>query len=150
MTKIIPFNRGSNSLIRASAGFDDFCSILDVFFNDNRTAAGNLQRNFFRTDVEEKENEYVVEAELPGIKKDEVELVFEDGSLCITVKRSEESNGEDKNFIHRERRVNSSGRRIRLENANFGEAKAKLEDGVLIVSIPKEIKSNESNKIEIG
>ncbi|NLL49813.1 MAG: Hsp20 family protein, partial [Eubacteriaceae bacterium] len=50
---------------------------------------------------------------------------------------------------HRERRVSSMSRRVRLANANLGETKAKLEEGILTVTIPKDTKVDGSLKIDI-
>jgi len=87
-----------------------------------------------------------VEAELPGVTKEEIDLNADDESLCITVNRAEEVK---RNFIHRERRFISMSRRVRLAGANLDDIKAKLEDGVLTVTIPKMEKADASRKIDI-
>jgi HSP20 family protein len=69
--------------------------------------------------------------------------------LCISVNHSEEVNKNEKNYIHRERRSSSMSRSIRLANAKLDEAKAKLEDGVLTVTIPKDEKATNLRKIDI-
>lgn len=89
------------------------------------------------------------EAELPGIKKKEIDLGIEEDNLCISVNREEEVNKDGTNYIHRERRSGSMSRRIRLVNAKLDETKAKLEEGILTVTIPKNEKANSSLKIDI-
>jgi len=86
---------------------------------------------------------------LPGIRKDEIDLSIEDDNLCISVNRTEEVNKDNKNYIHRERRASSMSRRIRLANAKLDEIKAKLEEGVLTVTILKDEKASTSHKIDI-
>ena len=150
MPGLIPFNRKNNNLARTGTGFEDFYNMLDDFFNDSlMPSSRNLLRDSFKLDIEEKENEYIIEAEIPGVKKEEIDLSIEDENLCISVNRSEESNKESKNFIHRERRASSMSRRVRLANAALDEIKAKLEEGILTVTIPKYEKSANSRKIEI-
>jgi len=109
--------------------------MLNDFFGDSLMSPGrSLLRDTFKIDIDETEQDYRVEAELPGVAKEEIDLNADDKSLCITVNRTEEVK---RNFIHRERRFISMSRRVRLAGANLDDIKAKLEDGVLTVTIPK-------------
>ena len=147
MAGLIPFNRRNTSLM--NTGFNDFYNMLDDFFSDGLMPSRNLLKDTFKIDIEERENEYIIEAEVPGVVKDEIDLSIEDDNLCIMVNRSEDVKKDGKNFIHRERRASSMSRRVRLAGAKLDEIKAKLEDGVLIVTIPKDIKANSTRKIDI-
>ena len=149
MAGLIPFNRRDNFLARTGAGFEDFYNMLDDFFNDSFVPGRNLLRDTFKIDIAEKDNEYLIEAELPGTKKEEIELSVDDGNLCIIVQRVEEANVDGKNYVHRERHTSSMSRRVRLAGVRLDEIKAKLEDGVLIVAVPKDIKTNATRKIDI-
>ena len=151
MAGLVPFNRRSNNLTRTGTGIglENFYNMLDDFFGDGMMPNRNLLRDTFKIDIEDTEKEYLVEAELPGIKKEEIDLGVEDDNLCISVNRAEEANKDGKNFIHRERRAASMSRRIRLADANLAEIKAKLEEGVLTVTIPKQDKALTSRKIDI-
>jgi len=109
--------------------------MLDDFFSDNMLQQSrSLVRDTFKIDIEETETEYRVEAELPGIRKDEIGLSVEEENLCISVNRSEEVKNEGKNYIHRERRSSSMSRRVRLAGAKPDEIKAKLDEGILTVT----------------
>ena len=152
MAGLIPFNWKNNGLARpTNTGFEDFYNMLDDFFSDNWLTGSNrnLLKDTFKIDIQDKEKEYLIEAELPGVKKEEIDLGIEDDNLCISVNRVEEENKDGKNFIHRERRATSMSRRVRLANAKLDEIKAKLEEGVLSVTIPKDDKSTASRKIDI-
>jgi HSP20 family protein len=149
MAGLIPFNRRSAALARPGAGFEDFYNMLDDFFSDNLLSSRNLLRDTFKIDIQETDDGYRVEAELPGVTKDEIDLGIEDESLSISVNRTEEANQENRNYLHRERRVASMGRRVRLAGANLDAITAKLEDGILTVVIPKDVKTTSSRKIEI-
>ena len=161
MSGLIPFNRKNGELSRANenTGFESFYNMLDDFFSDNWLQGRSLTRDTFKIDITETEKEYLVEAELPGIKKEEIDLGIEDDNLCISVNRTEETDGggknkdaknkDVKNYIHRERRSVSMSRRIRLANAKLDKIKAKLEEGVLSVMIPKAEKAEKSRKINI-
>ena len=149
MAGLVPFNRRNANLTRAGAGFDDFYNMLDDFFSDGTMSGRNLLRDTFKIDIVENDNEYIVEAEIPGIRKEEIDLNIEEETLSISVNRSEEVNKDEKNYIHRERRSTAMSRRIRLQGAKLDEISAKLEEGILSITIPKNIVTNSSRKIEI-
>ena len=149
MAGLIPFNRKNTNLARANAGFDDFYNMLDDFFSDGLMPGRSLLRDTFKIDIQEKDSEYLVEAEMPGINKDEIDLNIENDNLSISVNRTEETNKDGKNFIHRERRATSMNRSIRLANAKLDEISAKLDNGVLSITIPKAEKAASSRKIDI-
>ena len=150
MSGFIPFNRKNENLARTETGtgFEDFYNMLDDFFSDGTMSGRSLVRDTFKIDIIEQEKEYLVEAELPGIKREEIDLNIDEENLCITVNRSEET-GKNRSYIHRERRAASMNRRIRLAGAKLDQISAKLEDGVLTVTIPKNIKTVTSRKIDI-
>ena len=151
MAGLVPFNRRNGNLTRTGTGigFENFYNMLDDFFGDGSMPSRNLLRDTFKIDIEDTEKEYLVEAELPGVRKEEIDLGIEEDNLCISVNRTEETKENGKNYIHRERRQTSMSRRIRLADANLAEIKAKLEDGVLVVTIPKQDKTATSRKIAI-
>jgi len=149
MTGLIPFNRKNANAARTGTDFENFYNLIDDFFNDGVLPGRNLLRDSFKIDIAEKDNEYVVEAELPGIKKSEIDLSVEDETLRISVNRSEEANKDGHNYVHRERRATSMSRGIRLANAKLDKITAKLDDGVLTVTITKDVKSSGSRKIDI-
>ena len=149
MSGLIPFNRENSRLARAGTGFDDFYNMLDDFFSDGIMPGRNLLKDTFKIDIVEKENEYLIEAELPGVRKEEIDLNVDDENLTISVTHTEETNKDGKNYIHRERRATSMNRRIRLAGAKLEQITAKLQDGVLLITIPKDIKSFSSRKIDI-
>ena len=152
MAGLIPFNRSRNTnLARAGTGFEDFYNMLDDFFNDSFLSSPNrnLMRDTFKLDIEETDDAYLIEAEVPGVKKEEIDLNIDEDNLCISVNRTEEENKDGRNYIHRERRASSMSRRIRLAGAKLGEIRAKLDNGVLTVTIPKDIKTGAVRKIDI-
>ncbi|HCJ58054.1 MAG TPA: Hsp20/alpha crystallin family protein [Clostridiaceae bacterium] len=103
-----------------------------------------------RVDVKENEKEYIVEADLPGIKKEEINVELNNDRLTISVERNEEINEEKENYIRRERRSGSFCRSFYVENVLEGQISAKFENGVLSMVLPKkEPGVNKKNKIEI-
>ena len=149
MTGLIPLHRRNHDLTRINTGFGGFYNMLDDFFNDGISSSRSLSTDTFKLDIVEKDKEYTIEAELPGVKKDEIELDINADTLCITVKHTVEANEEDASFILRERRCNTMGRLIHLENTVPDGITAKLDSGILTITIPKNVKAKTSRKIEI-
>ncbi|MBT9140979.1 MAG: 18 kDa heat shock protein [Dehalococcoidia bacterium] len=103
----------------------------------------------FKIDVQENEKEYIVEAELPGIKKKDIDVSLNDGRLNIMVTKKEETDKKDKNYIHRERRLISMSRNVFLRDSDAKGIQAKLEEGLLIITVPKTEKIDNSVRIAI-
>lgn len=148
MAGLIPFNWRKHNLVNPETY--DFNNMLEDFFNDDFPFRRNLQNDSFKIDLQENEKEYVVEAELPGISKEDVNLSFEDGRLKIAVKKEETTEDKNKNYIHRERKLSSMERVILLSDIAESEVKAKLDNGILTINIPKKEKAEKSLKIEIS
>ncbi|MGM0397274.1 MAG: Hsp20/alpha crystallin family protein [Bacillota bacterium] len=148
MAGLVPFNRRNKM---TGTGLGDFYGMLDDFFSDDfLLPQRSLARDTFKLDVQDKEKEYLIEAELPGVKKEEINLEIRDGQLVIGIQREEKVDEEKKNYIHKERRYCSMSRSVYLADADPENIKAKLDDGVLEITVPKVEKSvREKNKIEI-
>lgn len=147
MAGLVPFNRNRAGL--RATGFDDFYNMLDNFFDESWSPARNLMHDTFKVDVQEKENEYDIEAELPGVKKEEVRLDMNEDRLTIAVQREEKVEEEKKNYIHKERRTCSMERHIYLKDAHAEGIKAKLDNGLLSIQIPKSKPVKNVRKIDI-
>lgn len=126
--------------------FDEAMNELFPFFGYNRR---RRTQNYMRTDVKENEKEYVMEVELPGLEKKDIGLSVKDGYLNISVQKSESEKNENEKYIRRERSFSCS-RSYYIGDVSKEEIKAKYENGILRVSIPKEQpKEPVSDKIEI-
>jgi HSP20 family protein len=148
MAGLVPFNR-KNKEISTNTGFEDFYNVLDDFFSNDWPFRRSLTHDTFKVDVEDNGNEYLVEAEMPGIDKKDINVELNDGKLMISITMDERNESKKKNFIHRERRYSSMSRSIYLEDAKSDGIKAKLENGLLKVVIPKEEKPNNSITIDV-
>ena len=147
MTGLVPFNRKNTSLL--STGFEDFYNMLDDFFSDSRSSIRSLDRDTFKINVQQNDTEYLIEAELPGVNKEEIDVDLNDGRLNISVKREEKINEEKKNYIHRESRFASMSRSVYLADADAKGIKAKLDNGVLNITVPRQEKGARADRIEI-
>jgi len=123
--------------------------MMDDFFNDSWPTSRNLMNDTFKLDVKETDDAYTIEAELPGIKKEEIRLALNDDRLTICIERNEETNKDTDNYVHRERRCSSMQRAIFLADANDEGIEAKLDEGILQIVVPKQTKSKSAKEIEI-
>ncbi|WP_210130627.1 Hsp20/alpha crystallin family protein [Staphylococcus sp. GDK8D82P] len=107
--------------------------------------------NSIKTDVKELEDAYVVEAELPGMKKENINLQFENNVLTIEGKQSFENNKEDENgrMIHQEPSYSDVKRQYQFDNVDENGIKAAYENGMLNVTLPKKEKKESSYNIQI-
>ena len=89
-------------------------------------------------DIEETKNDYVIRAELPGLDKDKVKVVVEDGILTLSGERDLERKVEGKTFHHVERSHGTFSRSLTLpEVVNSESVEAKFKDGVLEIHVKK-------------
>lgn len=98
-------------------------------------------------EVADKDKEFDIKAELPGIKKEDLDIDIEDNYLKINAKKMDETNEEDKNYKHSEFSYGEFSRIIQLpEEIDIDKTEAKLENGVLRIVAPKKHKEKEQTK----
>ena len=129
--------------------FDDFMddfsfpTLPDV----DKELYGKHAKNLMKTDVKETDDGYQVAVDLPGFKKDEIQIELKDGYLTVSAEKGLDKDEEDKKgkYIRKERYAGALSRTFYLgEEIREEEIKAKFENGILSVSIPKE----EEKKVE--
>ena len=102
---------------------------------------GKHAKNMMKTDVKETEKGYEVAVDLPGFKKDEIQLELNDGYLTISAEKGldkEEKDKKDK-YIRRERYAGSMSRTFYVgESITENDIHAKYENGILTLDVPKE------------
>lgn len=142
MFDLIPFERRSGSL------FDTFDRMFDDSF------FGGMEKQFApcRTDIIDKGDTYILKADMPGFRKEDIKINVQGNELNITAERNEDSGDKDQkgNYIRRERRYNTLSRSFGLDGIDAGKISASYDNGVLQLELPKlkEVKP-ESTTIEI-
>lgn len=133
--------------------FDDFMDFPfskefeKNFFGNKNPLYGKHAKNMMKTDVRETENGYEVDIDLPGFKKDEITAKLDNGYLTISASKGLDKDKKDKDghYIRRERYAGSMSRSFYIgEGITENDVKAKYEDGILRLSIPKK----EPKKVE--
>ena len=111
---------------------------------------GKHAKNMMKTDIRETENNFELDIDLPGFKKDEISAKLDDGYLTISASKGldkDEKNKEGK-YIRKERYAGAMSRSFYVGgDVTEEDIKAKYEDGILKLSIPKkEAKAVENKK----
>jgi HSP20 family protein len=101
-------------------------------------------------DVEDQGKNFRLTVDLPGFKKEDVQVEVADDMVTINAKRSRMENEQDKNYVRRERSSQTYYRRVQLPEAvRSDDANAKLNDGILEITLPKKT-PKESKKLAIA
>ena len=134
--------------------FDDWMdSFEEEFFGRKNPLYGKHAKNMMKTDVRETDDTYEVDIDLPGFKKEDISVSFENGYLTISTNKTLDRNDKDKDgkYIRQERYAGSMSRSFYIgKNVPKGDIKARYEDGVLKLSVPKkDIEVIENNTISI-
>lgn len=126
MFGMIPFDRRDNNL-------------FDMFDNFERNFFGNSSNNLstFRTDIRDEGDKFVLEAELPGFKKEDIKLDLKDGVLTVSAQHSENTEEKKDNYIRRERRFGSFARSFDVSGIQEDQITAAYNSGVLELTLPK-------------
>ena len=96
------------------------------------------QRPTFRTDIKDAGDSYVLEAELPGFKKEDISAQIKNGYLTIKAERSSDADNDNEGYIRRERSHASYSRSFSLDGIDAEKISAEYKDGILSLTLPKE------------
>ena len=120
------------------------------FFGRKNPLYGKNEKNLMKTDVKETEDSFEIDIDLPGFKKENVTTRLENGYLTIQASKGLDKDKEDKEgkYIRRERYAGSCSRSFYIgEGVTQDEIRARFEDGILRLTVPKKDKKQvEENK----
>lgn len=125
--------------------FDDM--FQDPFFERH-------DHRLMKTDIKEKGNNYIIEVDLPGYEKENIEIEMENGYLKVTAKTGKDidESDEEERYIHKERFYGECSRSFYVgDNVKEEDVKASFKNGILSLVVPKEEpkKLEEKKKIQI-
>ncbi len=131
MFELTPFERRR----RHMEPFNPFRELEEMeksFFRDNSIAE-------FKTDIKDTGTAYLLEADLPGFRKEDIHVDIDDGYLTISAERHSEAEEKDHkgNFVRCERSYGSFSRSFDVSNVKTEEITASYQDGVLKLNMPK-------------
>ena len=113
---------------------------MDAMFGGKNPLYGKHAKNLMKTDIRETDNTYELDVDLPGFQKDEVQVELEDGYLTISAQKGLDKDEKDDQgrYIRQERYAGAMSRSFYVgEGITVDDMKAKFEDGILQISVPK-------------
>lgn len=134
MAMMVPMRRTRNLLSELMT--DPF----DAFLGAASAPMQKMAPTLMRTDIEETDGGFELTIDLPGFKKDDVQAELKDGYLSITAQTQSESEDKDEKgtFVRKERFSGKCSRTFYVgEDIEDNDIKAKFEDGVLKITVPK-------------
>ena len=137
MAMMVPMRRNRNLLSELMT--DPF----DAFFNAASAPMQAMQKmspTLMRTDIKETDGGYELTIDLPGFKKDDVQAELKDGYLTINAQTQGESEDKDEQgtYVRQERFSGKCSRTFYVgDDVEEDDIKAKFEDGVLKIAVPK-------------
>ena len=124
---------------------------LDPFAGLEMPSLWNMDRDLGRADLSETDEGYELQLDLPGMKKDDINVELTEGLLTVSGERSDEREDERKGYYLSERSYGSVRRSFRVpESVRIEDIKAQFNDGVLTLTMPKtEEAQKNARQIEI-
>lgn len=102
-----------------------------------RAFFGESTLNGFLTDIEDKGDHYLLEAELPGFKKEDIKIDLDGDAMTITATRQNQSEEKKKGYLRQERSYGSFKRSFDVSDIDVENIKAAYVDGILQLTLPK-------------
>ena len=127
--------------------FDDFMDGFD-FPDIDKKLYGKHAPHIMKTDVKEKDNTYEVDIDLPGFKKDEIQIQLENGYITVNAAKGLDKDEKDKDgkYIRRERYAGNVSRSFYVgDKVQKEDIHPKFENGILSFTVPKEQNTVEEN-----
>ena len=134
--------------------FDDmFNNVMPMVAGRRNPLYGKHSKNLMKTDVRETESAYEMDVDLPGFKKEEVQVQLENGYLTISASKGLDRENEEKKgrYIRQERYMGQCSRSFYVGEAlEPKDVSATFEDGILKLSFPKAPEKKEPEKKTIA
>ena len=132
--------------------FDVFADDFFKPFFDGGFAGMSRPERSMRVDVRDEDDHYTLEADMPGVSKEDLKVEVSNGLLTISADydQKNEEKGEDERYVYRERRCGSVRRSFNVEGIREDDITAEFRDGVLKLTLPKVEKAlPEARTVEI-
>ena len=126
-------------------GFSLFDNMFDDFFKDPFFTRNNSVK-VMKTDIQEKDDKYILDMDLPGYDKEDIKAQLKDGYLTISAQKntSNDEKDEEGNYIRRERYCGKCSRSFYVgDSIKEEDIKASFNNGILELTFPKEVPQKE-------
>lgn len=137
MFELIPMNRRKNQIVQRNLFWPEMDTLFDQLFQGSLLSGRSEEQRVMRVDIKDTQDAYVIEAELPGISKENIDIKIQDKLLTLSVRQDEQSESSKDQYIVRERRVRSLERSFDVRAVDTEKITAKFENGLLALHLPK-------------
>ena len=129
---------------------ETYGALLDKFFANGTAAKRNLAKFHPQVDAIETEKEFKLQVALPGFRKEDVQLEFQEGKLTISGERKFDTENKENKYHFIETNYGRFSRSFFLpDNINESAIEARFENGLLVVVVPKDEKKVLKRQIDI-
>lgn len=139
MLGLIPFGYVKDLTGKQEPEFKNLFDVFNTPFFKECDCASDFGKDNFKVDVKDTGDGYELTADLPGMKKEDISLKYDNNYLVISANKNEEKNEQDEqgNYIRRERRYGSMSRSFYIDDIDESKVEAEFKDGVLKIDMPK-------------
>ena len=139
MFGLVPFV-SHNELSKDENVFDRLMNVFDEPFMQS------FHMPDFKVDVKDNGESYDLTAELPGLKKEDISLTYENNYLTIATKNEQSKDEKDEkgNYVRRERSQSSVSRSFYIDGIDDSKATADYKDGILSIHMPKTVQAEDT------
>ena len=144
---IVKYNSLANDFIPTS-----FSNLIDRFFNESVARTGGSAYSFVpRVDIIETDKAYEIHFAVPGMKKDEFKIDLNDNNLTVSGERKFDQERNEKNYYSFETQYGTFSRSFVIpDNSDASQVNAKYENGILLLTIPKDEKKVLKTTIKVN
>ena len=127
---------------------NEFDLFKDLFEGDELFT--KRESSIMKTDIREKKDRYVIEMDLPGYEKENINLTLKDGYLEVAAEvKKEENSDENERFVHKERYYGQCSRSFYVgEQITEEDIRAEFKNGMLKINIPKKEEKKELPEVK--
>ncbi|MGI6333137.1 MAG: Hsp20/alpha crystallin family protein [Saccharofermentanales bacterium] len=137
MFELVPFNRRRNQIQGRNRDIFDFDRLINSFFNDSVFPSYFSQSGQMKVDIRDEGDSFVLETDLPGIKKENINIEIDEDRLTIAVNQEEQDEETRDNYLCRERRSCVMRRSFNIDRVDADNVSATFENGLLTLTLPK-------------
>ena len=120
---------------------------LDAFQRDFfGKLSGAMGSAGFRTDISDRGDHYLLEAELPGFKKEDIHVEVKDDVMTIRAEHKEETEEKRDSYLRRERHYGAYARSFDMSSVDVDGISCDYRDGVLCLNLPKRAEQEPSSR----
>lgn len=121
----------------------NYVDLFDDVFDNN--FFNRIESKMMKTDIKEKDGEYIFAIDIPGVEKENINIEFENGYMTVKATMNDQKDESKDDYVYKERYSGEASRSFYLgENIDEKQIHASFKNGVLNIIVPKE----EENKVE--